>query len=834
MSIRRRPFTGRRLLARFRWAAVLMLLPLVGVTAAAAAAIGANIHASGALAQATALGTQVDVTDQHVEDYALSALTVLVGNSADDVAPLDAAEATVSADLAKLGSAPGLTQQQRDDLPAADAAWTAMLGDRVATHALGASQALDAGAATLADAVLADVARVDSKLVVVQSAGASNIASLQRERDSAEQLSAVSLGVTLLIGLAIAALVSRRLALSIVGPIDTLRQATRRLAAGELSHRLATGGGDEIADLGADFNTMAAQLEDEREAVHARERRLTALVANASDGILVVGGDGLVSFVTPSFRAFVDERVLATTQLAELVHPEDVDRVRAAWVRAVAGGEGSTLEVEARLKRRDGDWRHVWTRLTNRFADPAVAGMVFNVSDVSERHEHEAQLTFQGLHDALTGLPNRELFRQRLERAAATAGSAFTSVLYVDFDDFKRVNDSLGHSAGDSFLVAMAARLTESVRPQDTVGRIGGDEFVVLLEGANCPDAEVAARRVLAALQLPLTIDGKDLSPGASVGLASALAGTASPETLLADADAAMYFAKRNGKAQYRVFSQEMRSDLLERLQLDEDLRAAVDAGSIQVHYQPIVDMQTGVIVGAEALARWDHPTRGWIGPALFIPLAEELGLARRIDAAVLRAACSQGRAWEAAGLAALRMSVNLSGTNLDSMGLVGSVAEILEDTGFRAANLELELTEGVAVADSDGVRDTLESLKSLGVHLSIDDFGTGYSALSRLQSLPFDTLKVDKVFVDELDAVDPGSTLAGSILDMARVLGLRVIAEGVETATQADFLRHRGCDLAQGYLYSRPVTPAAFETLLAGGVSLDPRGGHSAVALSA
>jgi EAL domain-containing protein (putative c-di-GMP-specific phosphodiesterase class I) len=258
-----------------------------------------------------------------------------------------------------------------------------------------------------------------------------------------------------------------------------------------------------------------------------------------------------------------------------------------------------------------------------------------------------------------------------------------------------------------------------------------------------------------------------------------------------------------------------MRTDLLDRLQLGEDLRAAVDSGGIEVHYQPIVDMVSGQIVGAEALARWKHPGQGWVGPSIFMPIAEELNLAERIDALVLLQACRQGRAWTDAGLPALRMAVNLSGSNLDKPDFVPSVVRTLVETGFTPAHLELELTEGVVIAESATALATLESLKRLGVHLAIDDFGTGYSALSRLRALPFDTLKVDKVFVDELAAADPGSTLADSILDMARVLGLKVVAEGVETSSQADFLRGRGCDFAQGYLFSTAVEPAAFAALL-------------------
>jgi EAL domain-containing protein (putative c-di-GMP-specific phosphodiesterase class I) len=293
-----------------------------------------------------------------------------------------------------------------------------------------------------------------------------------------------------------------------------------------------------------------------------------------------------------------------------------------------------------------------------------------------------------------------------------------------------------------------------------------------------------------------------------------------------------MYFAKRQGKGRLEVFSAVMRSDLLDRLQLGEDLRVAIGSEGLSVHYQPIVDMPTGAIVGAEALARWEHPTRGFIGPATFIPLAEEIGVVDRIDRWVLHQACTQGRAWLDAGMAPLLMSVNLSGRDLDSPDLVAAVAGILADTRFPASNLELELTEGVAIAESDSARVTLENLKALGLHLAIDDFGTGYSALARLRELPFDRLKVDKTFVDELSASVEGLTLVDSILDMARVLGLEVVAEGVETADQADFLRIRQCDFAQGYLFSRPVDAGTFGALLADGIALT-HGSEPAAAIS-
>ena len=821
MNSWRNPFTGQRLRARFRWAALLMLLPLMGLAGVSGAGLVVSTSASAALDAAQQVSASVSGVDEDVQHFGLVALDVVIGRGTDDLSAMSASEKQVDSDFEALETAPGMTAAQSQALPGLTSQWNATAVNRAAIRAVGTSSGADpATASTLEDALDADVTSVTRRVLALETIGNAHVAGLRQERDAAVRTSAVAVVLALVLGLAIALLLSSRLARSVLRPLTALKQATARLAAGDLRHRVAAGGGDEIAELGEAFDNLADQLAGERDAVQSRERRLAALVENVGDGILVIDANRQIVFATPSFREYLDIDGVATARLANIVHPDDLEEVGEAWNRSVAGGDGFALDVEARLKHGDGSWHHVWARVTNRFGDAAVAGMVINVSDVSERHDYEQRLTFQAQHDSLTGLANRDLFTQRLEASAALDGHPrVNSVLCLDIDDFKRINDTLGHQAGDAFLVATSERLVASVRPSDTVARLGGDEFAILLDGNDAGEAMAATERLIRSVQRPLVLAGKDVAPRISVGIASTTAG-AGLQTLLADADLAMYFAKRSGKARYHVFAPEMRSELLDRLQLGEDLRAAIESGGINVNYQPIVELETGSIVGAEALARWRHPTRGLVGPTVFIALAEELRVVERIDALVLREACTQGRKWADAGLPVMRMAVNLSGSNLARSDLVASVAAILEETGFSAANLELELTEGVVIAESDAVLATLDDLKALGLHLAIDDFGTGYSALSRLRVLPFDTLKVDKVFVDELASADPGTTLAESILDMARVLRLKVVAEGVETPLQADFLRRRGCDFAQGYLFSRAVEPSAFEALLAlGGV---------------
>jgi diguanylate cyclase (GGDEF)-like protein len=422
--------------------------------------------------------------------------------------------------------------------------------------------------------------------------------------------------------------------------------------------------------------------------------------------------------------------------------------------------------------------------------------------------------TRDALHDPLTGVANRALFLDRLAINLARVGRlrSAAGVLYLDLDNFKQVNDGLGHAAGDELLIAAAERMRACLRPGDSAARLGGDEFAVLLEDvASIDDAKRVADRILAALRQPFTVQGREVFISVSVGVAVAHANETDPDQLLRNADIAMCSAKESGKGRRVVFDRSMHDALLDRTALERDLWRAVERGEMRLVYQPLVDLRSGCMVGAEALVRWDHPVRGTIGPDRFVPIAERAGLIADLDAWVIDTACAQARAWRDAGLPPVRISVNASGGQFDDGSVVDRVAESLRRHGLPPGQMEVELSERVAVRHENTAK-TVHRLQAMGVRVAIDDFGTGYSMLDTLRHFPGDTLKIDKGFVDELVTGGDRAPLLGAIIAMGHGLGLRVVAEGVETTDQLAFLRLHGCDEAQGYIFSRPVDPSTFE----------------------
>ena len=568
----------------------------------------------------------------------------------------------------------------------------------------------------------------------------------------------------------------------------------------------------------------ALRLATEQATLQVSEERFRSLVQHSSDMITIVDADLVPVYNTPSVEdvmGYRDPELLASAEAGELVHPDDEPGVRARLLELLEEAQGHSAMLAYRVKHRDGSWRHVETIATNLLGEPTIAGLVLNSRDVTERTALEGQLAYRALHDPLTDLANRVLFGDRVEHALARARrhGEHTAITLLDLDNFKAVNDSLGHAAGDDLLVVVAGRLQQCVRPGDTVARLGGDEFAVLLEETVEIESLGAADRMIEALRQPVVVAGRPIVIQVSIGVASSR-DASDATTLMRNADLAMYAAKARGKARTEVFHQGMHEAVRLRMELEADLRLALEdalvAGQLRIHYQPKVSLADGRITGFEALVRWQHPVRGLVSPTEFIPLAEETGLIVPIGAWVLEQACRQSAAWRAQAGADqhLVMSVNVSGRQFES-DLVDTVARVLAATGMEPSTLCLEVTESVVMKDVDNAVSTLRDLKGLGVLLSIDDFGTGYSSLSYLKQFPLDELKIDKSFVDGLGQDSNDGAIVAAVMGMARALELRVVAEGVETDGQVVSLRELGCETAQGFYFSRPKTADEITELL-------------------
>jgi diguanylate cyclase (GGDEF)-like protein len=518
------------------------------------------------------------------------------------------------------------------------------------------------------------------------------------------------------------------------------------------------------------------------------------------------------------------------------VHPGEREAVR-GLMRSLRAGQRVPDAVH-RLVLSGGEARHVRLLSDLRLDEHGeVVGAFGTVQDITESKRAEERIRHLAYYDGLTQLPNRHLFLENVTQALnqARRHDRVLGVLSMDLDQFKRINDTLGHSTGDRLLKEVAARLREGLRAHDTVAhgegelgiaRLGGDEFCILLnEIGQFHDAAKIARRIVESFTQPVVIDGNELFVTTSIGIALFPVDGEDAETLLKNADAAMYHAKSQGRNNYQFYGRAMNARALEKLAMESLLRKAIERSEFELHFQPKLDLRNGCIAGAEALIRWRHPELGMVPPGDFIPLAEESGLIVAIGEWVLEATCRQSLEWQRAGLPAVPIAVNISSPHFRHSGLLPTVARVLQESGLPARLLEVEVTESMLMADLKATLGTLHRLKDMGLRLSIDDFGTGYSSLAYLKRFPLDALKVDRSFVKDTPGAADDAAITSAIIAMAHSLKLEVVAEGVETRAQLAFLRARGCEYAQGYLISRPVAAPDLARLLAQAESLLPPG---------
>ena len=567
--------------------------------------------------------------------------------------------------------------------------------------------------------------------------------------------------------------------------------------------------------------TFQAQLTERENHLADTLSQLNATLDSTADGILVVSFAGLVTNFNEQFaslfefgddvRTPMDRGELLSIILPLLKEPDVFVRNVAEALKDPSGRANEVIELV--------DGRIFDCYYIPQVVRGEVVGRVWSVRDITERTQLEHALTHQAFHDSLTNLANKALFRDRvshaLDRAARDTGRV--AVMFIDLDGFKTINDGLGHTVGDELLAAVAERFRGCLAPGDTAARLGGDEFAFLIEDVENEDCLArTAERLLDELKPPFQIGAREVYVRASLGLARACPGD-TYDQLLRNADLAMYAAKRRGKNRFEVYTPGGHADPLAKLDLETAMRRGLDAEEFSVHYQPVVDLATGRIVGAEALARWRSPQHGSIPPATFIPVAEDIGLISKLGERVLRTACVQVVGWQIDDLvpADFSISVNLSTRQLDDDDLVSRVASILHESGLAAENLVLEITESAVMSDNDANVQTLVDLRTLGVRIAIDDFGTGYSSLSYLQRFPVDILKIDRSFVATIQAGGSSTSLAPAIVSLADSLSLRVVAEGVETELQADTLTSLGCQLAQGFYFAHPSDSRAMRQIL-------------------
>lgn len=651
----------------------------------------------------------------------------------------------------------------------------------------------------------------------------------------------LTMGVTLALGIVVAVNLTR----AVTAPISALVAATRALAGGDLGHTITVTDTTEFGELASHFNAMSIALKENyeelireiserrqtEEALRESEERYALAARGANDGLWdwnIRNNTVYFSYRWKSMLGFEDTEEWNDVQnWLQRVHPEDRDEVETR-LSAHISGKSAQFECEYRIRHKDGSYRWMLNRgLAVRDESGQAYRMAGSQTDITGKKNAEAQLLYDAFHDALTGLPNRALFLDRLAHVIASAKrypQYLYGVLFLDLDRFKVINDSLGHSIGDKLLIAVGQRLKACLRPGDTVARLGGDEFAILLEDiADAADAEEITKRIEKALSPHYAIQGSEIATTQSIGIAMRSDRYELPEQILRDADIAMYEAKSKGRSRHEFFDTKMHASIIDRLQLESDLRIAVENQSgFIVHYQPIMDLKSRRLIGFEALVRWKHATRGLIYPLEFISLAEETGLIFPLSNWIIRESCNQIRAWQKKypENPKLCMSVNISSKLLLQPGFAESIQANLLEQGLEPGSLAIEITESVIMEHPERAVETMAKLQNMGVHIHIDDFGTGYSSLSYLHSFPVNALKIDRSFIANMSANSDNQEIIKTIIVLAQNLKLDVIAEGLEQNYQLSAITGLECGFGQGFLFSKPLPPEAIENWILSGKS--------------
>lgn len=641
--------------------------------------------------------------------------------------------------------------------------------------------------------------------------------------------------------------IDRRLRRQLGDPLSALAESLRALGQGrDYTKRLPTGEAQEFSELYEGFNEVLGHLQEReswlleergqlkeqlattQQELREERRRLKAEVAkrrraqaemlklssaltHSADAVMVTSRDGRIEYVNPAFESITGfSREEAIGKTPQLLRSENQDpEVYAAMWRAIENGEVYRCELINR--RKDGtDFHEEKTVTPLKDAHGCITHFIATGVDISERIRAQEKLEYMAHHDAVTGLPNRVLLLDRVGQALTRAqrDNRVLAVLFIDLDGFKAINDTVGHHFGDRFLGEVAARLQTTVREQDTVARLGGDEFAIVLEGVNSmSDIGKVARKLTRDLAAPFLLDGREMYVTGSIGVARYPVDGSDVHSLLRKADSAMYRAKQLGKNTYRFYSEVEGEEDTARVELEQQLRRAVERREFVVYYQPQVSIDTSEVVGVEALLRWQHPEQGIVEPNRFIPLLEETGLIVDVGEWVLREVCMHAVGWDNSGLPPLRVAVNLSSKQFTKRDLVGDVARILDETGLDPKRINIEITEGTLASKIDSTVKTLDKLNALGITISVDDFGVGYSSLNYLKRFPIHKLKIDQSFVRDVTTDANDAAIASAIIALAHKLNLEVIAEGVETIEQLFFLSRQGCHEVQGHLISPPIS---------------------------